>query len=54
MRETEYRPSIKNLNAKEKLENSATLFECVGVRDKKDYLTESELISLDYETNFDD
>ena len=54
LREIEYRRSIKGLTSKEKLENFATLFNCVGVREKKDYLSEFELISLVYETNFDD
>ena len=38
----------------EKLENFAILFDCVGIPENNDYLSESEFISLDYETNFDD
>ena len=54
LREIEYRRSINILSSFEKLNNIATLISCVGIREKKDYLNEEELLFLDYDTNIDD
>lgn len=51
LREIENRRSINNFSSFEKLNNFATLISCVGIRDKKDYLNEEELLFLDYDTN---
>lgn len=54
LRECEYRRSIKDLKSEDKMLNFSVLFSCVGIRTDDEYLSEKELLSLDYETNFDD
>ena len=52
--EKQNRRSINDLSYFEKLNNFSILISCVGINDKKDYLNEEELLSLDYDTNLDD
>ena len=54
LREVEFRHLIKNLTNKGKLFEFAKMFSCVGIREKYDYLSEDELLSLEYDTIFDD
>ena len=54
LKEVEYRRSIKNLIGKEKLEDFATVYACVGCRNKNDFPDEDDLLSLEYESMYDD
>ena len=48
MREVEFRRLIKNLTNNGKLSEFVNLFSCVRIREKNDYLSENELLSLEF------
>ena len=54
LREVEFRRSLKGLNNYSKLVEFANMFACIGIRKDDEYLSAQELLSLDYETIFDD
>ena len=49
----EYRRCIKTLNKNEKLNNFSIVCSCMELGNNGDFLTEAELISIDYDTMFD-
>ena len=51
-REAEYRRNTKNLDFNKKLENFASIIYIVGNGIKNPYLSEADLISFDYNTDF--
>lgn len=53
LREAEYRRLIKNLNTNSKLENFSIVITCVGNGMDNTYLSEADLLSLDYDTQFE-
>ncbi len=53
LREAEYRRLIKNLNANSKLENFSIVIACVGKGMDNTYLSVADLLSLDYDTQFE-
>ena len=53
-REIECRGTIAKLNCNEKFENLAILLSRVGINSDDSYLSEKELISFNYDTQFDD
>ena len=54
LREVEFRRSLKGLNNYSKLVEFSNMFACVGIKKFDEYLSEKDLLSLEYETNFDD